>query len=90
MVLEVRRGEVRLGTCWTLVWALTGVFQHMQLQAVVEVEPRSTLHTLVRFAGAVDRALVVVQSARRRKRLFTLVTGHTWFSGTAVRRQMSL
>jgi len=60
VVLEVRRGEVRLAARRTLVWASAGVFQHVQLQTVIEVEPLAALRTPVGFAGSVDCPFVVV------------------------------
>jgi len=84
VVLEMRRGQVRLAAGRTLVRPSAGVFQCVQLQAVLEVEPLATLRAFVRLPGAMDRSLVVVEGARRGKRLLTLVAGNSRLSGGAV------
>jgi len=84
VVFEVRRGEVGFAAGLALVRASAGVFQHVQLQAVVEVKLRPALAACVWFPGAVQRTLVMVQCAGRRERLLAFVAGNPRFSNTVV------
>jgi len=87
VVLEVRRGEVGLCAREALVRTPAGVLQDVQLQAVVEVEPRATLRAAVGFPGAVDRPLVMMEGACGREGFVALVAGRSRLRGAAVARR---
>jgi len=77
VIFQVRCRQIRLTASRAQVWSAAGVLQRVEFHTVHVVERCTALRALVRFTGAMDRPLVVIERTSRCKRLVALIAGHS-------------